>query len=107
MTRPLKTAAAETGLESAERSRVKITRIASHVLQYEMPEEPGYSQQLYRKRTAHIVEVETDAGIAGWGECFGPGAVSSPASPPSRHARAPIGTRIPHGPHAGVVRTGA
>lgn len=41
-----------------------------------MPEELGYSQQYYSKRTAHIVEVETDEGITGWGECFGPGAVA-------------------------------
>ena len=55
---------------------MKITRIASHVLQCDMAEELGYSQQFYRKRTAHIVEVETDAGITGWGECFGPGTVA-------------------------------
>ena len=55
---------------------MKITRIVSHVLQYDMPEELGYSQQFYSKRTAHIVEVETDEGITGWGECFGPGTVA-------------------------------
>ena len=55
---------------------MNITRIASHVLQCDMAEELGYSQQFYRKRTAHIVEVETDAGITGWGECFGPGTVA-------------------------------
>ena len=41
-----------------------------------MPEELGYSQQYYSKRTAHLVEVETDEGITGWGECFGPGNVA-------------------------------
>lgn len=55
---------------------MKITRVTSHVLQYDMPEELGYSQQYYDKRTAHLVEVETDAGLTGWGECFGPGAVA-------------------------------
>ena len=55
---------------------MKITRIASHVLQCDMAEELGYSQQFYSKRTAHIVEVDTDAGITGWGECFGPGTVA-------------------------------
>ena len=55
---------------------MKITRIASHVLQYDLPEELGYSQQYYAKRTAHLVEVETDEGITGWGECFGPGNVA-------------------------------
>jgi len=55
---------------------MKITRIASHVLQYGLPEELGYSQQYYARRTAHLVEVETDEGITGWGECFGPGNVA-------------------------------
>ena len=55
---------------------MKITKITSHVLQYDLPEQLGYSQQYYSKRTAHLVEVETDEGITGWGECFGPGAVA-------------------------------
>lgn len=55
---------------------MKITRVTSHVLQYDLPEELGYSQQFYAKRSAHLVEVETDAGITGWGECFGPGNVA-------------------------------
>ena len=55
---------------------MKITRITTHVLQYDMAEELGYSQQFYSRRTAHIVEVRTDAGITGWGECFGPGNVA-------------------------------
>lgn len=55
---------------------MKITRVISHVLQYDMPEVLGYSQQYYDKRTAHLVEVQTDEGITGWGECFGPGNVA-------------------------------
>ena len=55
---------------------MKITRVVSHVLQYDLPEELGYSQQFYARRTAHLVEVETDEGVAGWGECFGPGNVA-------------------------------
>ncbi len=55
---------------------MKITRITSHVLQYEMPEQLGYSQQYYNMRTAHLVEVETDEGVTGWGECFGPGNIA-------------------------------
>ena len=55
---------------------MKITRITSHVLQYDMPEPLGYSQQYYDKRTAHLVEVETEEGVTGWGECFGPGAIA-------------------------------
>jgi len=56
---------------------MKITDIISHVLQYDMPEELGYSQQYYARRTAHLVEVRTDEGLTGWGECFGPGNVAS------------------------------
>lgn len=41
-----------------------------------MPEELGYSQAFYTRRTAHLVEVETDEGVTGWGECFGPGNVA-------------------------------
>ena len=55
---------------------MRITRVTSHVLSYELDEELGYSQQYYRRRTAHLVEVETDGGVTGWGECFGPGAVA-------------------------------
>ena len=55
---------------------MKIARITSHVLRCDMPEELGYSQQYYRQRTAHLVEVETDDGVIGWGECFGPGTVA-------------------------------
>ena len=55
---------------------MKITRIISHVLQYDMPEILGYSQQYYAKRSAHLVEVHTDEGIIGWGECFGPGNIA-------------------------------
>ncbi len=55
---------------------MKISRISSHVLSYDLPEVLGYSQQYYSKRTAHLVEIETDEGITGWGECFGPGNVA-------------------------------
>lgn len=55
---------------------MKIVEVRSHVLQYDMPEELGYSQQYYAKRTAHLVEVTTDEGVTGWGECFGPGNVA-------------------------------
>lgn len=55
---------------------MKITEIVSHVLQYDLPEELGYSQQYYAKRSTHLVEVRTDEGLTGWGECFGPGNVA-------------------------------
>ena len=55
---------------------MRITTIKSHVLQYELDEPLGYSQQYFTKRTAHLVEVSTDEGITGWGECFGAGPVA-------------------------------
>ena len=55
---------------------MKINSIKSHVLRYELDKELGYSQQYYKHRTAHLVEVQTDEGITGWGECFGPGNIA-------------------------------
>lgn len=55
---------------------MKITDVKSHVLAYDLPEELGYSQQYYARRTAHLVEVSTDKGVTGWGECFGPGNIA-------------------------------
>ena len=55
---------------------MEITKITSHVLQYDLLQELGYSQQYYQKRTAHLVEVETSEGVTGWGECFGPGTIA-------------------------------
>ena len=55
---------------------MKITSIKSHVLRYELDKELGYSQQYYKHRTVHLVCVETDEGITGWGECFGPGNIA-------------------------------
>jgi len=43
---------------------------------YELENELGYSQQYYKHRTAHLVEIETDEDITGWGECFGPGNIA-------------------------------
>jgi D-galactarolactone cycloisomerase len=55
---------------------MKIVKIQSHVLQYDLPEPLGYSQQYYAKRSTHLVEVTTDEGVTGWGECFGPGNIA-------------------------------
>lgn len=55
---------------------MKIATIRSHVLQYGLNEELGYSQQYYLNRTAHLVEITTDDGLTGWGECFGGGDIA-------------------------------
>ena len=55
---------------------MKIRNVRSHILQYRLEEELGYSQQYYAQRTAHIIEVITDEGIHGYGEAFGGGTVA-------------------------------
>lgn len=55
---------------------MKITRVDGHILQYDLKEALGYSQQYYRQRTALLLEVQTDEGVVGWGECFGAGNVA-------------------------------
>lgn len=55
----------------------KIKRIACHVVSAPV-EKPFTSSRgwLYKTRGSCIVEIETDDGIVGWGECYGPSAVS-------------------------------
>ena len=55
---------------------MRISSIRSHILGYKLPRELGYSQQYYQARSAHLVEITTDTGLTGWGECFGPGPVA-------------------------------
>jgi len=55
---------------------MKIIDVKSHVLQYPLEKELGYSQMYFDRRTAHIVEVVTDEGIHGYGEAFGGGQVA-------------------------------
>ena len=57
-------------------SYMKITAIKSHVLSYKLDNEIGYSQGYYNQRSVHLVEVSTDEGLTGWGECFGPGNIA-------------------------------
>ena len=54
---------------------MKITGIESRVYGHDMPE-MGYSQAWYTRRSCHLVRVETDEGLVGVGECFGPGNVA-------------------------------
>ncbi len=51
---------------------MKIKKIISHYLEAELKEAFCFSQACYDKRTACLVEIETDSGIVGWGECYGP-----------------------------------
>ncbi|WP_448886551.1 mandelate racemase/muconate lactonizing enzyme family protein [Citrobacter telavivensis] len=51
---------------------MKIRSINTRVITDELPEKFGMSQWFWNKRAICIVEIETDEGITGWGECFGP-----------------------------------
>ena len=53
---------------------MKITNVTVYALeqQLEKKDQFAYSQSWYHKRTALICKIETDEGITGWGEAFGP-----------------------------------
>ncbi len=51
---------------------MKIVDIVTSVLSDKLPEKFGMSQWFWDTRSICIVEVKTDEGISGWGECFGP-----------------------------------
>jgi D-galactarolactone cycloisomerase len=51
---------------------MKITNVHTHVLQAALSQPFAYSRAWYDTRTAMLVEIETDAGLIGWGECYGP-----------------------------------
>src|SRR4029453_14642169 len=51
---------------------MKITDVRTHVLEAALSQPFAYSRAWYDTRTAMVVEIETDAGLSGWGECHGP-----------------------------------
>ncbi|MDA9445102.1 mandelate racemase [Bradyrhizobium sp. CCBAU 51745] len=51
---------------------MKITGIRTHILEARLSQPFAYSRAWYDTRTAMLVEVETDTGLTGWGECYGP-----------------------------------
>ncbi|MCK8787842.1 mandelate racemase/muconate lactonizing enzyme family protein [Roseomonas sp. NAR14] len=56
---------------------MKITDVTCHILQAKV-DQPFTSARgwLYTTRASCLVEIATDAGITGWGECYGPAAVN-------------------------------
>ena len=56
---------------------MKITKIRTHVLEARLSEPFAYSRAWYDNRTAMLVEIETDDGPAGWGECYGPARITA------------------------------
>lgn len=55
-----------------------VRRVTPHVLTAALPEPFAYSQAWYRTRGAMLVEIETEDGVIGWGEAFGPAALTAP-----------------------------
>jgi D-galactarolactone cycloisomerase len=55
---------------------MKITNIRAHVLEARLSQPFAYSRAWYATRTALIVEIETDEGLIGWGECYGPALIN-------------------------------
>src|SRR4051794_4890130 len=56
---------------------MKITKGRTHVLEAKLSRPFAYSRAWYDTRTASLVEIETDAGLTGWGECYGPARMTS------------------------------
>ena len=51
---------------------MRITAVRPHLLEAKLDRAFAYSRAWYSSRTSLLVEVETDQGLVGWGECYGP-----------------------------------
>ena len=58
---------------------MRIECIRTHYLRAELDQPFSYSQVECSARETLLVEVVTESGVTGWGECFGPGAVNQAA----------------------------
>jgi D-galactarolactone cycloisomerase len=58
---------------------MRISKVRTHVLEARLSEPFAYSRAWYDTRMAMIVEIETDTGLIGWGECYGPAWMTSAA----------------------------
>ena len=56
---------------------MKITAVRTHILEAALSQPFAYSRAWYDTRTAMLVEIETDAGLIGWGECYGPARITA------------------------------
>jgi D-galactarolactone cycloisomerase len=56
---------------------MRITNVRTHVLQAALSQPFAYSRAWYDSRSAMLVEIETDNGLIGWGECYGPARITS------------------------------
>jgi len=58
---------------------MKIACVRSHHLRCHLQKPFGFSQWSYDQRNVLVIEVITDTGISGWGECYGPADVTQSA----------------------------
>ncbi|HET6237903.1 MAG TPA: mandelate racemase/muconate lactonizing enzyme family protein [Acetobacteraceae bacterium] len=56
---------------------MKIVNVRAHVLEATLSQPFAYSRAWYAKRHSLIVEIETDQGLTGWGECYGPARINA------------------------------
>ena len=56
---------------------MKITAVRTHILEAALSQPFAYSRAWYDTRTAMVVEIETDDGLIGWGECYGPARITA------------------------------
>jgi D-galactarolactone cycloisomerase len=56
---------------------MKIKTVRTHVLEAALSQPFAYSRAWYDKRAAMIVEIETEDGLTGWGECYGPARINA------------------------------
>lgn len=59
------------------RKLMKITGVRTHILQAALSEPLASARGWYNTRTAMLVEVATDQGVVGWGECYGPAVMTA------------------------------
>ena len=56
---------------------MKIIDLRAHVLEAPLSQSFAYSRAWYSTRTATLVEIRTDDGLVGWGECYGPSGITA------------------------------
>jgi len=56
---------------------MKIAAVRTHILEAALSQPFAYSRAWYDTRTAMVVEIETDDGLIGWGECYGPARITA------------------------------
>ena len=58
---------------------MRVTAVRPHVLRHRLAEDERFDSAFstFTDRWACLVEVETDEGVAGWGECLGPAAANA------------------------------